>query len=101
MSDPLVSNPGHGTPIGRTADGKEVFLSDPYQQLFDDLEEKLNQNLLETVLQLNVYTVSTLPTVPTSPKIGVIGVSDETGGPTMAFSNGTNWLRTLDNAIVS
>lgn len=28
-------------------------------------------------------------------------VTDETGGPTVAYSNGTNWLRVYDNATVS
>lgn len=31
----------------------------------------------------------------------LIFVSDETNGPTMAFSNGVNWLRLSDNQIVS
>lgn len=31
----------------------------------------------------------------------MIYVSDETGGPTMAFSDGTNWRRITDRAVVS
>lgn len=46
------------------------------------------------------YTVATLPTAS-----GVAGseiyVSDETGGGTLAFSDGTNWRRVQDRAIVS
>jgi len=46
------------------------------------------------------YTVGTLPSV------GVwlgstIYVSDETGGGTIAFSDGTNWRRVQDRAIIS
>jgi len=33
--------------------------------------------------------------------IVVISVSDETGGHILAFSDGTNWRRVTDNAIVS
>ena len=46
------------------------------------------------------YTVSTLPTAATY-QAGSIMVSDETGGYTMAFSDGTNWRRVQDRAIVS
>ena len=47
---------------------------------------------------LKSYTVATLPT-------GVAGdlifVSDETGGATLAFSDGTDWRRVQDRAVVS
>ena len=52
------------------------------------------------------YTVATLPD-PTSynPEINgraaYVYVSDESGGSTLAFSDGTNWRRTQDRAIVS
>lgn len=45
------------------------------------------------------YTVGTLPAVGTAG--GMIYVSDEAGGATPAFSDGTNWRRTADRAIVS
>lgn len=32
---------------------------------------------------------------------GVIFVVDDSGGPTLAFSNGSNWLRIRDNSIIS
>ena len=32
---------------------------------------------------------------------GVIFVSDESGGATLAFSDGTNWRRVQDRAVVS
>lgn len=47
-----------------------------------------------------IYTVATLPAVATY-TASLIYVSDETGGPTMAFSDGTNWRRVQDYAIVS
>ena len=46
------------------------------------------------------YTVATLPTASTY-QAGMIMVTDETGGYTQAFSDGTNWRRVQDRAIVS
>lgn len=45
------------------------------------------------------FTVATLPSASTAG--GFIFVSDETGGAVMAFSDGTNWRRVTDRAIVS
>lgn len=45
------------------------------------------------------YTVVTLPAATTAGQM--IYVSDETGGPVMAFSDGTNWRRVTDRAIVA
>lgn len=45
------------------------------------------------------YTVATLPSA--SPAFQTIGVSDESGGAVLAFSDGTNWRRVTDRAIVS
>lgn len=44
------------------------------------------------------YTVAGLPSVGTAQ---IIYVSDETGGAVLAFSDGTNWRRVTDRAIVS
>lgn len=46
----------------------------------------------------NSYTVATLPATTVG---GLIYVSDETGGGTMALSDGTNWRRVQDYAVVS
>ena len=46
------------------------------------------------------YTVATVPDEATYSGRW-IEVSDETGGPTLARSNGTNWLRVADQAIIS
>lgn len=45
------------------------------------------------------YTVATLPAATTAGQM--IYVSDESGGAVMAFSDGTNWRRVTDRAIVS
>ncbi|MEQ9315429.1 MAG: DUF2793 domain-containing protein, partial [Henriciella sp.] len=46
------------------------------------------------------YTVAGLPAASVG-EGAIIYVSDETGGATLAFSDGTDWRRTSDNAIVS
>ena len=46
------------------------------------------------------YTVATLPDA-TEFEAHTIYVSDETGGATIAFSDGTNWRRVQDRAVVS
>ena len=45
------------------------------------------------------YTVGTLPSAATAGQ--TIYVSDESGGAVLAFSDGTNWRRVTDRAIVS
>lgn len=50
-------------------------------------------------LVLPTYTVTTLPSATTPAQ--VIYVSNETGGAVLAFSDGTNWRRVTDRAIVS
>lgn len=49
---------------------------------------------------LNTYTVGALPNAATNVR-GMIYVSNETGGAVPAFSDGTNWRRVTDRAIVS
>ena len=50
-------------------------------------------------LVLPQYTVGTLPNASVTAQL--IYVSDETGGATLAFSDGTNWRRVQDRNIVS
>ena len=52
------------------------------------------------VFQAKSYTVATVPSASTYAR-GVIYVSNETGGATLAFSDGTNWRRVQDRAVVS
>ena len=90
----IVSKPNHGDIFVR--DGKVTSIG---QIFFDDLQTELNQNLLGNQVQLSSYTVATLPVATTA--FGLIGVSDETGGATVAFSDGTNWRRVQDRVIIS
>jgi hypothetical protein len=52
------------------------------------------------VIQTGVYTVGTVPAAGSYPG-GLIGVSDESGGYTLAFSDGTSWRRMADRAVIS
>lgn len=99
MSEKVSSRPHHSVPIGNDVNGI-VVVSDDYHSYFDDLEFAINL-LVGDFLQLPVFTVTTLPVVPDLPVMGFIGVSDETGGAIPAFSDGTNWRRVSDRAVVS
>ena len=52
------------------------------------------------LLQLKTYTVATLPTAATYPR-GVVYCSNETGGATIVFSDGSAWRRVQDRAVAS
>jgi hypothetical protein len=51
-------------------------------------------------LQLATYTVAGLPGAAARPRC-LVYVSNESGGQTVAYSDGTNWRRVYDNAVVS
>jgi len=55
--------------------------------------------------QIHGYTVSNLPAADLHSDgdsfSSLVFVSDETGGATLAYSDGTNWRRVQDRAIVS
>lgn len=52
------------------------------------------------LLQAHSYTVLTLPSAATYPA-GLVFVSNETGGATLAFSDGSSWRRVQDRNVVS
>ncbi|MDP2323188.1 MAG: hypothetical protein Q8N51_04070, partial [Gammaproteobacteria bacterium] len=52
-------------------------------------------------IRVGSYTVSTVPSASTVGAGAFIYVSNEAGGATIAFSDGTNWRRLSDRAIVS
>ncbi len=47
------------------------------------------------------YTVTTVPSANASGAGSIIYISDEVGGATFAFSDGTDWRRMSDRAVVS
>ena len=62
--------------------------------------QKLNSRLFGQAVILDSYTVATVPDA-TEYQAGMIFVSDETGGAVPAFSDGTNWRRVTDRAVIS
>lgn len=52
------------------------------------------------IFQAKTYTVATLPTASSYPR-GIVYCSNETGGATLVFSDGTNWRRVQDRAVAS
>lgn len=52
-------------------------------------------------VRVGSYTVATLPSAAAVGAGTMIYVSDEAGGPVMAFSDGTDWRRMTDRAVVS
>lgn len=80
------------------------------QRYLVNLNQRLNQilrlldstkvNAVNGVAKIEIYTVATLPDA-TEYTGGLIFVSDEVGGATLAFSDGTNWLRVQDRVTVS
>lgn len=97
MSHNIVTQVDHGQAIG-IVDDKPVIASERFQLFLDDIVQKLNETLLGNQIVLESYLKASLPSVPPT---GVIHVSDEVGGPTLAYSNGTNWLRASDGVIIS
>lgn len=51
-------------------------------------------------VRLQEFTVATLP-APSEWRGGLIHVTNEVGGAQPAFSDGTNWRRVTDRAIVT
>jgi predicted dinucleotide-binding enzyme len=65
--------------------------TDQFHKLLESLQDALNGR---------IYTVLTVPDATTN-ESRTIYVSDETGGATMVFSDGVNWRRVQDRAIIS
>ncbi len=91
----IVSKPDHGN---RIVDEQGIATFD-FQTYLDDITLRLNAFLLGNQVTLPSYTVATLPPVVAAP--GLIFVSDEVGGPVLAFSDGAVWRRSTDRQIVS
>ncbi len=88
----INSKPDYGVSI---VEDKKFVVSSSYQAFFDDLETQLTN-----VVPLPQYTVATVPTAGSFTG-GMIFVTDETGGSIPAFSDGTDWRRVTDRAIIS
>jgi len=99
MTDKITTLPDHGSPMVIAEDGKTAPASDVLQTFFDDLVLKMDTLLGDQGLNLPSYAVANVPTA--TPFAGLIFITDEAGGSVPAFSDGTNWRRVTDRAIVS
>lgn len=64
------------------------------------LESSTGNLVLTGAVEVAGVTVATLPSASAMPW-AIIGVSDETGGAVLAFSDGADWRRVTDRAVVS
>jgi len=93
----LTAKPDHGASIiQESGDSANSVL----QRFFDELEQILNDEVLVTALKLQSYTVTTVPAA-SAYTAHMIYVSDETGGAVPAFSDGVDWRRCTDRAVIS
>jgi len=100
---PVNNTPSIPRPTGhRDLGALARFDADLVKMLFLELSEHaraINQ-FAAPALPLNSYLVAEVPAAANSPN-ALIYVSDETGGGVPAFSDGINWRRVTDRAIVS
>lgn len=62
---------------------------------------ELGMSMLAGSLKLATYTVATLPNAAVHGAGAMIFVSNDAGGSTPAFSDGTSWRRVADRAVVA
>lgn len=79
-------------------DGQIIIKGDKASRQLQDYFEDVTRHINGTASE--VYTVATVPAA--ADHTGhMIYVSDETGGATIAFSDGTDWRRCQDRAVIS
>lgn len=76
------------------------FDSLEYATFFQRLTEAINTIFQNGLPRLPSHTVASVPSASANPR-AMIYVSDETGGAVPAFSDGTNWRRVTDRAVIS
>lgn len=81
-----------GQRVADTGGRGSIELIEVLERLVDAVEEL-------QAGQAPSYTVATVPPATTAARI--IYVSDEAGGAVLAFSDGTNWRRVTDRAVIS
>lgn len=96
-----VAKPDHGSPIGfiNKDPSKPVFASDRFQLYLDELEERLNTNLIGGVLVLETYDLVDLPTG--AGEGNVVYVNDLSGQRAPVYFDNTNWRRFSDDTVAS
>lgn len=105
MINPVPTTPNMPSPFFSDVDSFVVNLVQQLFGIFTDYANAINSLIamhnapFEPVL-LPTYVKTALPSAVTYINSMII-VSNETGGLTPAFSDGTNWRRVADRAIVS
>jgi hypothetical protein len=94
----LTIQPGTGTGTGTAA---SLILRSPVTVASGTGAQTQTTGLTITsgIPYVPSYTVAGAPSAATA--AGIIYVSNETGGAVLAFSDGTNWRRVTDRAIIS
>jgi hypothetical protein len=79
-----------------------LILTVPSGKLTTDGFRLLNaiRSIIAGPLMAPIYTVATVPDATRS-RGGIIYVSNEAGGATLAFSDGTSWRRAQDRVVIS
>lgn len=108
MAQPVPGTPSLPlTPSGNDLRSYLLTLTQRLTNLLTLFAQRINGSVpldgTETMgapLPLASYTVAGVPSAPLY-EGSVIYVSNETGGKTLAFSDGTNWRRVQDRNVVS
>jgi hypothetical protein len=80
----------------------EAYNKTNEQQARDTLDVRVRNLEQSTKTPLaRSYTVATVPDAVESLAGAIIYVSNEAGGAVIAFSDGTNWRRVTDRAVIS
>lgn len=66
-----------------------------------DALQKIDQKIGIGISKLRSYTVAGVPSASTEGAGTLIYVTNESGGAIPAFSDGTNWRRVTDRAIIT
>lgn len=89
------------TGTGKCVTGAGTLIDEGGNTFTGTVDVTTRKGMTHTSPQLMpTYTVSTLPSASANAN-GIIIVSNESGGAVLAFSDGTNWRRVTDRAIVS
>lgn len=91
-------SPKTDTSVSAPALGAATYYSDDADLL---VEKDAAGTVRALGSRLRSYTVGTLPSASTFAAGALVYVSDETDGAQPAFSDGTNWRRFTDRAVVS
>ncbi len=95
MVDEITSNPKRSDPIVN----KDRSPTKQTIDWFDDLELKINE-LAEERNKLEEFVKASLPSASENQTLQIY-VTDDIGGPTPAYSDGTAWRRYKDGNIIS